>query len=485
MLKKSLLCLVIIISSLSLYAQKTKPMQAQKDTLLLQAVKANDIKSIKKMLKADADINATFVGHDKSPTSLWLFATMHANLETIKFLVSKKIDTKPKGFLLDTAKNFYSNSPLLLATGMGKLDVVKYFVEDLKMDINARETDLEGKDGWNALQVACFAGQTEVVRYLLEKGVKVQNEDNFFALIFNQDGSVTPEQEKDLFVLLSHKGLDLTKPYSAIKALFREKYLKKQAYTSEQRLAMLTFLLQKGMDINVILYYDNIPEGLLPRFSAIGEDKIVKFLLEKGADINLQNPIYKDEMFGLYGQDAEKTALMLYVKRNNPEMVKFLLSKGANMKLEGYNGKNAINIAITESENDNIFGDGTNFYDLFTGKQVKIVNLANLTLTSTFKEIKINENIAIVGNEAGYLSVINTKTNKEIARIYSEADKADSYVFVTSDGYYIGSKTGIASFLSFTKENKTFMANEFPIDFVKQYNRSDIILKRIGLAPKK
>ena len=60
-------------------------------------------------------------------------------------------------------KNTYNNTPLHLAALEGKLDVVKFFIEDLGI-----EADIRGQFGRIPLHYASENGQLDVVQYLVD-----------------------------------------------------------------------------------------------------------------------------------------------------------------------------------------------------------------------------------------------------------------------------------------------------------------------------
>lgn len=87
-------------------------------------------------------------------------------------------------------------------------------------------------------------------------------------------------------------------------------------------LAIAKFLASTNVDIN---------EGLL-KASQEGYLSIVKYLLQKGADVNTKNV-------------CDETALILAAGRGHLEIVKYLINKGADESIKDYFGRTALNVA--------------------------------------------------------------------------------------------------------------------------------------------
>ena len=58
----------------------------------------------------------------------------------------------------------YGDTPLIIASTMGNLEMVKYLIEQNIEKIDLNQTDKLGK---TAFAAACFAGKSDVVKYLL------------------------------------------------------------------------------------------------------------------------------------------------------------------------------------------------------------------------------------------------------------------------------------------------------------------------------
>jgi ankyrin repeat protein len=87
--------------------------------------------------------------------------------------------------------NYIENETgLMIASGAGALNVVKYLVEH-GANVNMKDKDVDVKN--TALMLACGEGHLEVVKYLVEHGAKVnmKNNNNGTALMFaSQEGNL-------------------------------------------------------------------------------------------------------------------------------------------------------------------------------------------------------------------------------------------------------------------------------------------------------
>lgn len=88
-----------------------------------------------------------------------------------------------------------------------------------------------------------------------------------------------------------------------------------------------------------------------------------------------------------------------------------------------------------------------------------------------------NEKILASSSDDTSIMLWDLETGKLIARMLA-LDKED-YIIVTPDNYYMTSKGGVKG-VAFRIGNKVFPFEQFDL----HYNRPDIVLKRIGLAPK-
>jgi WD40 repeat protein len=115
-------------------------------------------------------------------------------------------------------------------------------------------------------------------------------------------------------------------------------------------------------------------------------------------------------------------------------------------------------------------------YDLTTGKVIQ-------TLVGHFDNVRTlsfspDGKFLLSGSIDTQLKVWNLQTGKTVANFISLKGSRE-FVVYTPDGYYMASRGGTQA-LHFVKGTKVYLFDQFDL----QYNRPDIVLERIGLAPK-
>jgi WD40 repeat protein len=203
-----LLCLLTLLRGLGGFGYAQKP--AELDSLLLLVVKANNLTEVQKLVKQGANVNSEFVGYERSgkkyKAPLLMFAGAYSNLEMIKYLIGQKASYQKRGLLNIKEKNVIYGSLLALVAGENKTDILKYLLEELQIHIEEKELDIDGGEGWNALQTACFTGSVESVKYLLEKGTNSNAQDNQgdtpLSLVFRQYQTQATLQKNEIILLL-------------------------------------------------------------------------------------------------------------------------------------------------------------------------------------------------------------------------------------------------------------------------------------------
>lgn len=118
---------------------------------LMVAARNGDIKSVKRLIKSDVDINASYCDW----TAL-LTASSNNHSEIVRYLANN-------GANLD-AVNKFGETALINASNNGNFEMVKALVES--------GANLECKDllGYTALAIAKEKGHNEIVNFLIENG---------------------------------------------------------------------------------------------------------------------------------------------------------------------------------------------------------------------------------------------------------------------------------------------------------------------------
>jgi len=200
---------------------------------------------------------------------------------------------KQKGFDVNHLFNIQSNQTdikrtlLHIAAFNGHLGIVKYLVDEKKVDVNKVD-----KDGKTALHRAAFNGHLGIVKYLVdEKKVDVNKADNY--------GTTA------LHMAAFNGHLDTVK----------------------------YFVDEKKVDVNKA---NNYGETALHWAIHNGHLDIVKYLVEKNADVN------KVDKHG-------RTVLHWAAKNGHLDTVKYLVEKGADPVLKDKHGLTPIDLARNEN----------------------------------------------------------------------------------------------------------------------------------------
>ncbi len=213
---------------------------------------------------------------------LWFTFIISAILY-IRFGKSSELDSNPEKAFHDAAVD-------------GDIDMIKRLIER-GIDVNSYY------QGRTALIDAAIRGRTEIVKLLIQAGANANLGDQI-------DGDVPP-----------------------LYTVAMESYGRYESSND-----ILELLVDGGADINAVHGYGNITA--LMGVARNGNIDGVKFLVEKGADINI-----KDE----YGA----TALLYAADKGHADIVKYLISKGADVHLRTKNGKTALSLAI-KYKNDEV-----------------------------------------------------------------------------------------------------------------------------------
>ncbi|NHE58966.1 tetratricopeptide repeat protein [Cyclobacterium plantarum] len=135
-------------------------------TPLLDAIKAGDLPQVQELVEAGADVNAL----DTNGATPLMWAAYRADLEMVKWLVDYGADPfLKKGVIyLNEEKTAYNGNLTGIAAGEGKLEMLRYLIEDVEIEVDDREYNPETgqEDGWTAAEWADNRVQGEVMAYL-------------------------------------------------------------------------------------------------------------------------------------------------------------------------------------------------------------------------------------------------------------------------------------------------------------------------------
>lgn len=236
-------------------------------------------------------------------------AISYRRLDFIKFLFFD--------FGVDLTKSTYpARSPFGDAATGGRMEIVKFFVENIPYDLNEKEDttgfsliqscvsinfdgnqnmieylislgakyDIPAKNGTTAFYECATCVNLNLAKFFFKLGCNIKQQDRFgdsmmFAVIFNRVKAPI-EKQMEMLRWLSENGCDINKPNKTGKSVL--------STTIEWNLPELTtFLLSLGANPNFLHPPNKIP--LIMQASSRGNFEIVKILHKSGADLKFAN----------------------------------------------------------------------------------------------------------------------------------------------------------------------------------------------------
>jgi ankyrin repeat protein len=292
---------------------------------IFQAVESNQFEVVQKLLQAGAPVSA----RDGNGVTPLMQAAVYAGPEVMRLLLSRGADPNAANeagstalmwsigdmskvrILVDTGADVNARFPgtgvtplTLAARHTGSAPIVKLLIAK-GADINAVE-----KSGLNAVAIAASAGNTEVLRLLLDKGVStdVRQTERIFEI---------PNLGSEILEAVA-KGA--TRRVQASTALM--------AAVASDDPEVVKLLLNKTPDVNAAT-----ATGVTALFLASpkGNSEIVRLLLEAGADPNVRDERGFTPLILASGSETR-----------NAEVVWLLLAKGAKLDSADQNGETAL-----------------------------------------------------------------------------------------------------------------------------------------------
>lgn len=263
----------------------------------------------------------------------------------------------------------------MVACEYGHLDMIKLLLRH-GAEVDFQNSPVSSRSQcWSALMGAVKAGNVEVVRLLVEHGAQIHLHDNSIQGEGSALMMACKQGDIEVIKALLSKRAPISGPPITGKSMKRTSVLSRDGrhYSFHRthavsiavefgHIKLVEYLLGEGAEVpygalliaiskrncdmvETLRAPVNVTEqegwSALMEASFFGESKMVKLLLEKGAEADLLN---KDQ----------KSALMVAAGRAYPEVVKLLLEGHAQVNLTGYGGSNALMSAlqVVISKND-------------------------------------------------------------------------------------------------------------------------------------
>ncbi|KAL3728074.1 hypothetical protein ACJRO7_032772 [Eucalyptus globulus] len=219
-------------------------------------------------------------------------AAIHGEIEVCKYLLEElKLDVDPKDVAGET--------PLHLAAGAKQIETTKYLID------RGADSAITNDDGLTVLHYAAGSGNIELMDFLLSKGADIECQSSLGSPLYFAAGCAQQDAVK---FLLEHHANPNAETIDHSTPLF--------ASVTIGSLECLKLLIQWGAKVNV-----SFPGGGTPLDVAtyIGNLDVINCLLEAEADPNVRD-------------EAGKTPIQLAAQKGNRAAVEILVSKTSKIK---------------------------------------------------------------------------------------------------------------------------------------------------------
>ncbi|CAF1052114.1 unnamed protein product [Rotaria sordida] len=269
-------------------------------TPLIGATKYNNSECVKCLLEYHANPNH----QNHFGISALMLAAEQGYFECVKLLIQAgaDIDLAPSGPLA-LIMNIYGQTPLFCAAKEGRTDIVKYLLD------RGANPSVQNHYGISALWIPSQRGMLKVVELLLNAGAETH-----VAPFGNQTDKLNITGWTSLYVAMKSRKFDVVK-----------------------------LLLKYGADPNAITKYCSTPFLLA---SEICDLDIIEACIEAGADLDFAPSGSDADNLNITGQ----TALFMATLKDRINIVKFLIEKGAQVNIQNRYGVSPL-LLCSESGN--------------------------------------------------------------------------------------------------------------------------------------
>ncbi|CAG8946888.1 unnamed protein product [Penicillium salamii] len=270
------------------------------DTALAVAASFSQLEITRLLLDSGADVNSIGTENGYTPLHHGSASLAELSLEVVQLLVQHGADvTKASQGAMNGQR-----TPLHLATYGGNKDVLRFLLEK-GARVNAKD-----KEGLTALNSIKSDKKTEIARLLLEHGADMDLEDNNGQAPLQK--AAANGRVEMVKLLLQHQDLG-----SEAEKWIRQAQFYNAVYDGDETTVEL--LLEKGIDMTMKDF-----RGQYPLHWAVegGSLRVASLLLQNGADIDATD-------------DYGWSALFIACDNTNEETMKFLLDKGADINIKG------------------------------------------------------------------------------------------------------------------------------------------------------
>ena len=302
-----------------------------------------------------------------------------ADTSLVRILVRKNAPTSFKGTIfVDKEKKNSVKTLLGIAVFYGKMDLIRYFVESLKLDKNEKINEL----GQTALILATINNQKEIVDYLLAQNADATLKDNAGKIAFNYASeSLKTDATTPIFDALFAKNPDVNMPVlladgstTSLLLVATEKnqktlvkkYLEKGAKTEITNKDGQTaiFLAKDPQMLEILLAAKANPNHTDGKGNSLlaytDKPETARLLLEKGVSLYKGYPLHNAvesgnlELVRLFLEKGSapnsinmngETAVHVAAAKDKQDIAKLLMAKGGDAKMKNFKGKTPLDLA--------------------------------------------------------------------------------------------------------------------------------------------
>jgi len=337
-----------------------------RDTDLDAACQDGDLPRVKSLLRWVRDVNTVrfsksgedrfaLVEYTDTAPPIY-FACRSRNVDVIKWMVDQKgadvnleFEHRCEGvYIVRDFTDVKKLTPLEVACRLSTAEVVSYLLEK-GADVNSRGGKRRDNIGVTALYSACDRGAVAIVDTLLaQEGVEVESDNVVW-------GSKDTDTEKPLHIAargrkeivqkLLEKGASVDTRDSKGRTPIHFSWAWRNSFLSRDEIKdVMNIFFENGLDVNAIDQEGNTILHTYLKFMSMSGRRlsVLKFLIEKGADIHARNN--KGETPLMFA--CQNKRLQGYLDQEERRRVlDYLFSLGADINAESNEGKNALYFA--------------------------------------------------------------------------------------------------------------------------------------------
>ncbi|XP_055816963.1 uncharacterized protein LOC129886338 isoform X2 [Solanum dulcamara] len=255
----------------------------------------------------------------------FLEAACEGDIELFKKLAKERDHGKGMVATVASVKDGKERGALIFAAAEGKIELCKYLVEELKIDVNQRD-----KEGQTPVLHAARQGHTATVQYLIEQGADPKTSNASGTALHNAavNGHIK------LVKLLLSKGVDIDLQSDVGTPLI--------CAASHGQEDAVKVLLEHHANFDAQTEDDN----LCSLVSAVAANSLrcVELLVKAGANVNVKA--------GDATRYGETTPLLVAARKGNAEIINFLLQAGADPNAADEDGNKPIHVAATSGSRE-------------------------------------------------------------------------------------------------------------------------------------